>query len=141
MYLDLGLNQFAEHSVGNIVRKVLHHIREEYSTATQNSNLKTKSEHHVGFSISNFLLMGQPKKHITHSKSPVLAEGASAAQTSAGVEEYAESLKPLLMDAMQDIEDELKTVYDSLSKTAKDHIHSECVASLFRSGAQGHIAS
>ncbi len=43
----------------------------------------------------------------------------------ANSEDFAEGLKPLLMDAMQDIVDELETVYDNVSKTAKDHIHSE----------------
>lgn len=45
----------------------------------------------------------------------------------ANSEDFAEGLKPLLMDAMQDIVDELETVYDNVSKTAKDHIHSEYV--------------
>ena len=40
---------------------------------------------------------------------------------------FARSLKPVLMEAIQDVFDELETVYDSISKSAKDHIHSECV--------------
>jgi hypothetical protein len=32
------------------------------------------------------------------------------------------------MEALQDVLDELETVYDNVSKNAKDHIHSECVS-------------
>lgn len=38
---------------------------------------------------------------------------------------FARSLKPVLMEAIQDVLDELETVYDNVSKSAKDHIHSE----------------
>ena len=41
---------------------------------------------------------------------------------------FARSLKPVLMEAIQDVFDELETVYDNISKSAKDHIHSECVS-------------
>ena len=40
---------------------------------------------------------------------------------------FARNLKPVFMEAIQDVFDELETVYDSISKSAKDHIHSECV--------------
>jgi len=39
---------------------------------------------------------------------------------------FARNLKPVFMEAIQDVFDELETVYDSVSKSAKDHIHSEC---------------
>jgi translation initiation factor eIF-2B subunit beta len=38
---------------------------------------------------------------------------------------FARTLKPVLMEAIQDVLDELETVYDNISKNAKDHIHSE----------------
>ena len=41
---------------------------------------------------------------------------------------FARALKPVLMEAIQDVLDELETVYDNISKNAKDHIHSECVS-------------
>jgi len=112
-----------EHSVGNTVRKALHHIREEYNTAAQNS--KPKGVPQTGFSISNFLLTGQPKKLTSHPKSPAVEKLSSVDRMDANSEDFAEGLKPLLMDAMQDIVDELETVYDNVSKTAKDHIHSD----------------
>jgi translation initiation factor eIF-2B subunit beta len=40
---------------------------------------------------------------------------------------FARALKPVVMEAIQDILDELETVYDNVSKNAKDHIHSESV--------------
>lgn len=40
---------------------------------------------------------------------------------------FARALKPVLMEAIQDVLDELETVYDNISKSAKDHIHPECV--------------
>jgi translation initiation factor eIF-2B subunit beta len=38
---------------------------------------------------------------------------------------FAKTLKPVLMEAIQDVLDELETVYDNIAKNAKDHIHSE----------------
>jgi translation initiation factor eIF-2B subunit beta len=37
----------------------------------------------------------------------------------------AESFKPILIEAIQDIMDELETVYDNVAKEAKSHIHPE----------------
>jgi hypothetical protein len=36
-----------------------------------------------------------------------------------------------VMEAIQDILDELETVYDNIGKSARDHIHSECVPFFF----------
>ena len=41
---------------------------------------------------------------------------------------FARTLKPVVMEAIQDILDELETVYDNIAKSARDHIHSECVS-------------
>ena len=38
---------------------------------------------------------------------------------------FAKGLKPVLMEAIQDVLDELETVYDNVAKNARDHIHSE----------------
>jgi translation initiation factor eIF-2B subunit beta len=38
---------------------------------------------------------------------------------------FAQGLKPVFMEAIQDVLDELETVYDNVSRNAKDHIHSE----------------
>lgn len=44
---------------------------------------------------------------------------------------FARTLKPVVMEAIQDILDELETVYDNIAKSARDHIHSECVPFFF----------
>lgn len=55
---------------------------------------------------------------------------------------FARALKPVLMEAIQDVLDELETVYDNISKTAKDHIHPECacIRYLIRPKLMGAIA-
>ncbi|KAG6837272.1 bifunctional tryptophan synthase trp1 [Arthromyces matolae] len=113
-----------EHSVGNTVRKVLHHIREEYHAATgKNANNAIQE-----FSIAKFVLLGQPRAHNATPKSngekPTLKEDDPDDPDS-----FARGLKPVLMEAIQDVLDELETVYDNVSKNAKDHVHSECVPS------------
>lgn len=117
---DKGLHE--EFTVGNTVRKILHHIREEYNAAHP-SSMNPKS----GRSISNFILMGQPKQHIPHPRPQAAASNvAEAVETEANeADSSAQGLKPVLMEAIQDVLDELETVYDNIAKNAKDHIHSE----------------
>lgn len=98
----------------------MHHIREEYNTAAKNSSHIVVPK--ASFSISNFVLMGQPKKQPTTQKSEQSAGGGVEASDS---DTFAQGLKPVLMEAIQDVLDELETVYDNISKAAKDHIHSE----------------
>ena len=40
---------------------------------------------------------------------------------------FARGLKPVLMEAIQDVFDELETINDNVSKNARDHVHSESV--------------
>ena len=54
-----------EHSVGNTVRKLLHHIREEYNTAMKANASTSKTV----YSISTFVLQGQPRKQNAAAKS------------------------------------------------------------------------
>jgi translation initiation factor eIF-2B subunit beta len=54
-----------------------------------------------------------------------MAERPSQESEGHDVDTFAQSIKPLLMEAIQDVLDELETVYDNVSKGAKDHIHSE----------------
>lgn len=108
-----------EHTVGNTVRKLLHHIREEYNNASKGEATTSTSS----FSIANFVLQGQPRR---------LAAGQKAESTlvlkeddSDDPDSFARTLKPVVMEAIQDILDELETVYDNIAKSAKDHIHSD----------------
>jgi len=108
-----------EHTVGNTVRKLLHHVREEYNNASKGT---TSTSSNV-FSISKFVLQGQPRKQVTAQKAEstlVLRENDPDDPDS-----FARTLKPVLMEAIQDVLDELETVYDNISKSAKDHIHSD----------------
>lgn len=105
------------------MRKVLHHIREEYHTATGKNATITPQE----FSIAKFVLLGQPRAHHTavpkaNGAKPTLKENDPQDPDS-----FARGLKPVLMEAIQDVLDELETVYDNVSKNAKDHVHSEYV--------------
>ncbi len=103
------------------MRRVLHNIREEYNSATI-----TASSRNV-YSISKFVLQGQPRKHtIGTPKSEVTA--TLTEDDPDDPDSFARGLKPVLMEAIQDVLDELETVYANVSKTAKDHIHSECVS-------------
>ncbi len=116
-------NQWPEHTVGNTVRKVLHHIREEYNTATNGGAL---AQPRSAFSIAKFLVQGQPRQQnvalkSSDNKQPLKENDADDPDS------FAKGLKPVLMEAIQDVLDELETVYDNVSKNAKDHIHSEFV--------------
>ncbi|KAG6855955.1 hypothetical protein H0H87_009072 [Tephrocybe sp. NHM501043] len=109
-----------EHSVGNTVRKVLHHIREEYHTATgKNTAIAPQT-----FSIAKFVLLGQPRAHTVALKAGG-ATGTLKENDPDDPDSFARGLKPVLMEAIQDVLDELETVYDNVSKNAKDHVHSD----------------
>lgn len=97
---------------------MLHHLREEYNNASKGTTTSSST-----FSISKFVLQGQPRKHLTTQKTEstlVLRENDPD-----DLDSFARTFKPVLMEAIQDILDELDTVYDNISKSAKDHIHSE----------------
>ncbi|KAF9532152.1 hypothetical protein CPB83DRAFT_847311 [Crepidotus variabilis] len=111
-----------EHSVGNTVRKVLHHVREEYHTATRGSSAPSSAP---SFSIAKFVLQGQPRKQALVSQKSSEAKSSVRESDPDDPDSFARGLKPVLMEAIQDVLDELETVYDNISKNAKDHIHSD----------------
>lgn len=114
----------SEQSVGNTVLKVLHHFREEYQTATQG----LESDAAKGqFSIAKFVLLGRPRKQFSAVPKSE-NRGTLKENDPDDPDSFAKGLKPVLMEALQDVLDELETVYDNVSKNAKDHIHSECVS-------------
>lgn len=106
--------------MGNTVRKVLHHIREEYNTASKGTAASPKK---TTYTISNFVLQGQPRKQNVAPKSE--ATVTLKEDDPDDPDSFSRTLKPVLMEAIQDVLDELETVYDNVSKNAKDHIHSE----------------
>ncbi|RDX45494.1 eukaryotic translation initiation factor 2B beta subunit [Polyporus arcularius HHB13444] len=110
-----------EHTVGNTVRRILHNIREEASSATK---VSAAAPARNVYTISKFVLQGQPRKH----NAGVPKSEATATLTEDDPNDpdsFARGLKPVLMEAIQDVLDELETVYDNVSKNAKDHIHSD----------------
>lgn len=114
-------NVTTEHTVGNTVRRLLHHVREEYNNASKGEATASAPE----FSIANFVLQGQLRQQAAAQKAEsmlVLRENDEDDPDS-----FARTLKPVVMEAIQDILDELETVYDNIAKSAKDHIHSEYV--------------
>ena len=119
-FCDLHDMNRAEFSVGNTVRKVLHHIREEYRTAAK------KAPEDTALSISKLVYQGQPRRRGVAPTSE--ADVDLKEDDPDDPDSFARSLKPVLMEAIQDVFDELETVYDSISKSAKDHIHSEYVS-------------
>jgi len=70
------------------------------------------------------VLLGQPRQHVVAPRA-----GATKAilkeDDPDDPDSFARGLKPVLMEAIQDVLDELETVYDNVSKNAKDHIHSD----------------
>lgn len=105
------------------MRKVLHHIREEYQTASEGTAV---SESKNTLSIAKFVLQGQPRKQNTPQKGALDgSHGTLKENNPDDPDAFARTLKPVLMEAIQDVLDELETVYDNISKNAKDHIHSE----------------
>jgi translation initiation factor eIF-2B subunit beta len=111
-----------EHTVGNTVRRLLHHVREEYNNASKVGETAASANE---FSIANFVLQGQPRRQAAEQKAEstlVLKEDDTDDPDS-----FARTFKPVVMEAIQDILDELETVHDNVAKSAKDHIHSECV--------------
>jgi translation initiation factor eIF-2B subunit beta len=73
-------------------------------------------------------LLGQPRQHTLAPKSSE-NKGTLKENDPDDPDSFARGLKPVLMEAIQDVLDELETVYDNISKNAKDHIHSESVSS------------
>jgi translation initiation factor eIF-2B subunit beta len=127
-----------EQSVGNIVRKVLKLIRDEYAavagpipqSGTSTPHLPTGLSRQPSSSVANFVLLGHPRHQGSSlllaersgNSTPVSAEGQLLADES---NRKASSIKPALIDAIQEVIDELETVYESVAKNARDHIHSE----------------
>ncbi|KAI6150672.1 hypothetical protein BKA82DRAFT_993017 [Pisolithus tinctorius] len=112
-----------EYTVGNTVRKVLHHIREEYHTATRGAAAPFPSK--PTFSIAKFVSQGQPRKQTASQRTSHETRGVLRENDADDPDAFARALKPVFMEAIQDVLDELETVYDNVSKVAKDHIHSD----------------
>lgn len=153
--------KFEEHTVGNIVRRILRLIREEWAAAaanppqddgdnntedgneTTNKDRASKLRSSAGalsnvaspatqlqivpgadsqYSLSNFVLHGRPHRD-ANMFSSIFASGRTDLATKSS--KSAESIRPALVSAIEEVLDDLDTVFDTVSTTAKDHIHSE----------------
>jgi translation initiation factor eIF-2B subunit beta len=123
------------------VRKVLRLIREEYYAATaagsssamaSGSNtpqartpLSLPMDISQGpkspISIANFVVVGHPR----HGHLSEKAERSSASGDIAELARRGATIKPVLIQAIQEVLDELETVYENVAKNARDHIHDE----------------
>jgi translation initiation factor eIF-2B subunit beta len=75
------------------------------------------------YSLSNFVLHGRP--HRDAKMFSVFGPTSSRTESSAKPSKSADSIRPALVSAIEEVLDDLETVFDTVSSTAKDHIHSE----------------
>jgi translation initiation factor eIF-2B subunit beta len=70
------------------------------------------------------VLQGQPRRQVAaqRAESTLVLKEDDADDP----ESFARALKPVVMEAIQEILGDLEDVYDNIAKSAKDHIHSEC---------------
>ena len=83
------------------------------------------------YSLSGFVLHGRPHREESAVLSP--QQESSKPQMSlqlpeAAASRKAQGIKPALVGAIQEVVDELETVYENVAKNSRDHIHSEWVA-------------
>ncbi|CAG7846243.1 Probable translation initiation factor eIF-2B subunit beta AltName: Full=eIF-2B GDP-GTP exchange factor subunit beta [Serendipita indica DSM 11827] len=153
-----------EHTVGNVVRRILRLIREEWAASvnkpvdegdqpmttedsqTETGEMSTQSSPRsstlsVGeqtplmtpatprpvvsdsqYSLSNFVLHGRPHREATDFAS---VYAATIQESSTTPKKSAQSIRPALISAIEEVMDELETVFETVSSSAKDHIHSD----------------
>ena len=171
--IDVSLTSYIEHTVGNVVRRILRLIREEWSAAAGNpspastrpitpelqprttselaptstslrpprsllpsaipSRLRTLQNRSSQYSLTGFVLHGRPYRDESALQSPQQEPTKLQAVLQlpdAGTGRKAQSIKPALIDAIQEVVDELETVYENVAKNSRDHIHSEWVVLL-----------
>lgn len=110
--------ELLERSVGNVVFKMIHLIREEHGAVS-----RTQTNTAPNFSLANFVLLGQPRRQ-RHPPKNVELKGLQE-HLSTEPDSFAKAMKPVIIEAIQDVQYELETVYENVAKNAKDHIHSE----------------
>ena len=98
--MDLSI----EHTVGNTVGKVLHHVREEYQTASRGTLAAPTRAGPGAFSIAKFVLQGQPRTQTITAKVDTEERGTLRENDPDDPDSFARTLKPVLMEAIQDVE-------------------------------------
>lgn len=117
-----------------MVRRVIHQVREEYHANTGGAEanrqpltpapmIRTNTVGSMSapdgstLSIANFILLGRPKGTTRPTREQ--ERGAD------DVARRSVATKPALISAIQEIVDELETVFEGVAKNAKNHIHAE----------------
>ncbi|CAE6478736.1 unnamed protein product, partial [Rhizoctonia solani] len=118
-----------EIAVGNMVRRVIHQVREEYlantggadpslqrpAAMTRANTMSTPDG--SALSLANFVLLGRPK---------VTTRPTREVEASIGeVDRRSMATKPALIDAVKEIVDEMEGVFEGIAKNAKNHIHAD----------------
>ncbi|KAG8693486.1 GCD complex subunit gcd7 [Ceratobasidium sp. 394] len=121
-----------EIAVGNMVRRVIHQVREEYHANT--GGVEAETQHPPGItrtntlsamsapdgstlSLANFVLLGRPRTTARPTREQEKESGDLSRRSLA--------TKPALIDAIKEIVDELETVFEGVAKNAKNHIHAD----------------
>ncbi|PVF98854.1 nagb/rpia/CoA transferase-like protein [Serendipita vermifera] len=140
-----------EHTVGNVIRRILRLIREEWSAATSRppgdgdddeideddeeeptsaasfSAPSVPTRHKQSdsqYSLSNFVLHGRPhQENLTFAS--IYSSAMNRGDGSKVKVKNAQSIRPALVSAIEEVLDDLETVYENVSNSAKDHIHSD----------------
>ncbi|KAG8835362.1 GCD complex subunit gcd7 [Serendipita sp. 399] len=73
------------------------------------------------YSLSNFVLHGRPHREAFDFASVYATQASQSTKPT----KSAQSIRPALISAIEEVMDELETVLDNVSGTAKDHIHSD----------------
>ncbi|KZO95284.1 eukaryotic translation initiation factor 2B beta subunit [Calocera viscosa TUFC12733] len=118
--IDANPKEFA---VGNIVRRVLRLIREECVAALGPSDEPSTSS---PFSVPETPAYPNPPDLAAPSRPQLRATNSLATFMVMGNQRkkpLAITVKPLLIQAIQEVIDELETVYENVAKTARDHIY------------------
>ena len=103
-----------ELAVGNIVRRVLHVIREEYRDAESNPSGKDDPSHNEFQSAP-----------LTTSSSMYNLLGESSGSASKATIHYPSNIRSNIIQEIRDIKDDLENIYDQIKNQASLHIHSK----------------
>jgi len=107
-----------EHTVGNIVLKLIHLIREELG-----GGVNTSAMTNPVFCLANFVLLGQPRQQRHASKN--LERRGEHDMHSLGPDEFSKTVKQRVIDLIHEIRGDLEDVQENVAKSAKDHIHDD----------------
>lgn len=117
----------AEFAVGNIVRRVLHLIRDEYKNSTKETGARDTDSAALG---------GEAASRVVSGDSSMFNLLAESLVPPVDYSRQCFQLKQLIIQGVNEIIDELESVSDTLAQQALEHIHSnEIIMTIGRSKA------